>query len=110
MNYPKFRMGKDIVVKMTPQVGVMECAYKHLVKAFGNPNLSTEYGDEFDGVEKVAWHIQFQTGHVVKISDVRPFGTQETDYRTIKKWRVNTHDEKIYEWIKQIVRDSNPNA
>ena len=109
MNYPRHRTSKDIEVKMAPQIGVMECEYRHLVRAFGNPNLSTDFGDDFDGVEKCAWHIQFETGHVAKICDVRPFGIHDIDYRTVKEWRVNAHDERAYEWIKERIRDANPN-
>ncbi len=109
MNYPKHRTSKDIEVKMAPQIGVMECEYRHLVRAFGNPNLSTDFGDDFDGVEKCAWHIQFEGGQVARISDVRPFGMHEIDYRTVKEWRVNTHQPQVYEWIKERIRDANPN-
>ena len=108
MNYPRHRMGKDVVVRLPPQVGVMECEFSHLIKAFGQPTFSTEAGDEFDGIEKVAWHIEFETGHVAKVSDVRPFGLHEMDTRTVKEWKVNAHDEKVYEWIKQKIRDANP--
>jgi hypothetical protein len=27
---------------------------------------------------------------------------------SIKEWKVNTHDEKVYEWIKEKIRDANP--
>jgi len=110
MNYPKYRTSKSIQVKLAPQVAVMGCEYKHLVRAFGNPNLAADYGDEFDGVEKCAWHIQFETGQVAIISDVRPFGIHDMDYRIVKEWRVNAHDTLVYDWIKEIVRDMNPNA
>ena len=108
MNYPKYRIGKDVVVRLAPQVGIMECEYRHLVKAFGNPTFSTDSGDEFDGVEKVAWHIQFETGHVAKISDVRPFGVHDMDYRSVTEWRVNAHEQDVYEWIKEMIRNLNP--
>ena len=110
MEYPKHRLGKTIEVKMAPQVGIMSCQYRHILKAFGQPTFSTESGDEFDGVEKVAWHIQFETGHVAKISDVRPFGVHDIDYRTVNEWRVNAHDETVYDWIKNKIRDANPNG
>lgn len=110
MNYPKYRLGKSVEVKMTPQSGIMKCNYKHLVRAFGQPTFSTESGDEFDGVEKVAWHIQFETGHVAKISDVRPFGIHDMDFKTVSEWKVNSHNTEVYEWIKDIIRDANPNA
>ena len=106
-SYPRYRVDKHIPIKMAPQLGVMECLYKHLVKAFGNPSYSIDYGDDFDGVEKCAWHIEFESGQVAKISDVRPFGKQDSDYRTINNWKVNAHSENTYEWIKQIIRDKN---
>ena len=109
MNYPKHRMGKNITVKMAAQVGVMECEYKHIIKAFGQPTFSSDAGDEFDGIEKLAWHIEFETGHVARISDVRQFGIHDMDSRTVKEWKVNAHDEKVYEWIKEQIRDANPN-
>ena len=109
MNYPKHRMGKGIVIKLAPQVGVMNCAYRHLVKAFGNPNFSVDNGDEFDGVENVAWHIEFESGEVARISDVRPFGKSEISYKDIVEWKVNAHSENAYNWIKEKIRDANPN-
>lgn len=108
MEYPKHRLGKNIEVKMAPQVGIMSCEYRHLLKAFGQPTFSTESGDDFDGVEKVAWHIQFETGHVAKICDVRPFGVHDMDFKTVTEWRVNAHDETVYEWIKNKIRNANP--
>ena len=110
MNYPRHRIGKDVIVRLAPQVGVMKCDYKHLVRAFGNPNFSVDYGDDFDGVEKCAWHIEFETGVTAKISDVRPFGSNDLDYKAVKEWRVNSRDERVYEWIKEKIRDANPNA
>lgn len=109
MNYPKHRMGKDIIIKLAPQVGVMNCKYRHLVKSFGNPTFSIDNGDEFDGIEKIAWHIEFESGEVARISDVRPFGRNELDYRDVDEWRVNAHSDKVYVWIKEKIRDANPN-
>ena len=108
MQYPKYRVGKDIQIKLAPQVGVMSCDFKHLTRTFGNPLFSTDYGDDFDGVEKCAWHIQFQTGDVARICDVRPFGSNDLDYKAVQEWRVNSHNPVVYEWIKQIIRDANP--
>jgi hypothetical protein len=108
MNFPRHRVSKNIQVKMTPQVGVMECEYRHLVRAFGNPSFSINYGDDFDGIEKCAWHIEFEGGEVVKISDVRPFGTVDIDYKTIKKWKVNTLSSDAYQWVMTKIRESNP--
>ena len=59
--YPRFMVSKNVEIKMTPQMGIIECNYRHLVNAFGQPSYSKDSGDEFDGVERVAWHIQFET-------------------------------------------------
>lgn len=109
-SYPRYRTGKSIEIKMTPQIGSMECGYHHLVRTFGQPTFSSEAGDEFDGVEKVAWHIQFESGELVRISDIREFGALENDQNKMKVWRVNTHSQDAYNWIKQAIRDSNPNG
>ena len=108
MNYPRHRVSKNIQIKMAPQVGVMECEYRHLVRAFGNPSFSVDYGDDFDGIEKCAWHIEFEGGEVVKISDVRPFGTVDINYKTITKWKVNTHSSDAYQWSMAKIREANP--
>jgi hypothetical protein len=108
--YPKFATGKGIEIKMTPQIGIMECQYKHLVRTFGKPTYSRDAGDEFDGVERVSWHIMFESGERVRICDVREFGALEDDSIKARKWRVNTHSKSAYDWIKQAIRDSNPNG
>ncbi len=109
-SYPPYRTGKDVTIKMTPQMGVIECSYKHLVRTFGQPNYSRDAGDEFDGVERVSWHIQFQSGETIRICDVRSFGSMDDDTSKVINWRVNTHSEDAYNWIKQAIRDSNPNG
>jgi hypothetical protein len=109
MNYPKHRMGKNVVVHLAPQVGVMDCKYRHLIRAFGQPTFSVDSGDDFDGVEKFAWHIQFESGEVARISDVRPFGRDDIGHTEINKWKVNAHSDKVYDWIKEKIRDANPN-
>lgn len=106
--YPRYRMGKDIVIKMTPQHIVMECGYNHLIRAFGQPTFSHDAGDEFDGIEHYAWHIQFETGEKIRVSDIRNFGTDESPNK-ITNWRINTHSHDAYEWLKSIIRDANPN-
>lgn len=108
--YPPFRTGKNVTIKMTPQMGIIECAYRHLIRTFGQPNFSRDAGDEFDGVERLSWHIQFQSGDTVRICDVRPFGSMEDDPSKVLNWRVNTHSTNAYEWVKEAIRDSNPNG
>lgn len=108
--YPPYRAGKSIVIKMIPQIGIIECQYKHLVRAFGQPTFSRDAGDEFDGVERMAWHIQFQSGEVVRICDVRAFGSMEDEPTRVNNWRVNTVSQNAYEWIKEAIRESNPNG
>ena len=107
--YPRYATGKNVVIKMTPQIGIIGCDYHHLVRAFGQPTFSADAGDEFDGIEKVAWHIEFETGERVRVCDVRPFGMDDSINKT-KEWRINTLSQNAYEWIKQIIRDSNPNV
>ncbi len=109
-SYPKFATGKGIEVKMTPQMGIIECQYRHLTRTFGQPTFSRDAGDEFDGVERVAWHIMFESGERVRICDVREFGSMEDDQNKIKNWRVNTNSQNAYNWIKQAIRESNPNG
>lgn len=106
--YPKFMVSKKIEIKMTPQIGIIECGYRHLINAFGQPSFSRDAGDEFDGVEKVAWHIQFESGERVRICDVREFGSMEDDQTKTSNWKVNAHTPNAYGWIKQIIRDANP--
>jgi len=56
---------------MAPQVGVIECEHRHLVKAFGQPSFSVANGDDFDGIETCAWHIEFERGQTVRISGIK---------------------------------------
>lgn len=107
--YPRFTSGKDVEIKMTPQMGIIACNYSHLVRSFGQPTYSADGGDEFDGIEKCAWHILFETGERVRISDNRTFGADQR-IELVDSWRVNTHSQPAYEWIKQIIRDRNPNG
>lgn len=109
-SYPRYRTGKNIEIKMTPQLGIIECGYKHLVRTFGQPNYNRDNGDEFDGLEWCAWHIQFESGELVRIIDTREFGNMETDYTKGTKWKVNTRSKAAYEWIKEAIREANPNG
>lgn len=109
-SYPKYRTSKDFQIKFAPQVGVMSCSYIHLVKTFGQPSLSADNSDTFEGTEQCAWLIQFESGDLVSISEERGFGDREHDYRHSQTWKVNTHSPRVYEWIKQAIRDSNPNG
>lgn len=109
MNYPKHRVSKNVSVKLAPQIGVIGCEYRHILKAFGQPTFCTDYGDEFDGIEKCAWTIEFEGGQTVQISDVRPFGSNDLDYKQVKEWRVNSQSSETYEWIREKIIDANPN-
>ena len=107
--YPRYRTSKDLNLKFTPQISVMECAFRHIVKAFGQPTFSTDNNDQFEGTEQCAWHIQFENGNTAVIAEERGFGDREHDVKATKTWKVNSHSPHIFEWIKQIIRDSNPN-
>lgn len=108
--YPRYRTSKDLNLKFTPQISVMECAFRHIVKAFGQPTFSTDNNDQFEGTEQCAWQIEFETGDLVLISEERGFGDREHDYRSSKTWKVNTHSQRAYGWVKEIIRDANPNG
>jgi hypothetical protein len=108
--YPKFRTSKDIQMKFVPQVGVMSCEYRHIVNTFGQPTFSSDNNDTFEGTEQCVWHIQFETGETISVSEERGFGDREHDYKKSKSWRVNTHSKNAYEWVKQAIRDANPNG
>ena len=108
MNYPRHRVSKQVQIKMAPQIGIIECEHRHLIKAFGNPSFSIVNGDDFDGIETCAWHIEFESGEIARISDIKPFGITGVDYKTINKWKINAHSSKANEWIKEKIRDSNP--
>ncbi|WWT39387.1 hypothetical protein [Microcystis phage Mel-JY01] len=104
----RFRTGKGIDVKMIPSFGQIACDYNHIYRTFGKPNFSVDAGDEFDGVEKCAWHIQFENGEVVRITDVREFGSKIDDYVECKRWNVNTLSRDAYEQVISAIRHHNP--
>ncbi len=108
--YPRYRTSKDLDLRFTPQISVMDCAYRHIVNAFGQPTFSSDNNDTFEGTEQCSWQIQFETGELVLISEERGFGDREHDYKTSKSWKVNTHSKNAYEWVKQAIRDANPNG
>lgn len=108
--YPAFRTGKDVEARFAPNVGVLSCNFNHILRAFGRPNFSVDNNDSFEGTEQCAWHIQFQTGHTAILSENREFGNLEDSYELSKTWKVNTRHPQTYEWIKQIIRDANPNG
>jgi hypothetical protein len=108
--YPQFRTSKDIDIRFAPQVGVMSCGYNHLVRAFGIPTFSVDNNDTFEGTEQCAWNVQFENGLTVCIAEERGFGKAEQHYERATSWKVNSRDERTYNWIKQIIRDSNPNV
>jgi hypothetical protein len=109
-NYPKFRTNKEIQMKFAPQVAVMSCGYNHIVNTFGQPTFSSNNNDTFEGTEQCSWLIQFETGDTVSIAEERGFGDREHDYRNTTTWKVNTRSVNAYEWVKQAIRDSNPNG
>lgn len=108
--YPKFRNTKQVELRFSPQIGIMECGYSHIVRAFGQPTFSAGNNDVFDGTEQCAWIIQFETGEVVRIAEERGFGDREHDYTETKRWKVNSVTSRAYDWIKQAIRDANPNG
>lgn len=109
-SYPMFRTSRDIETRFAPQLGIMSCGYNHLVRAFGQPTFSVENNDTFEGTEQCAWHIQFANGLTATIAEERGFGKAEQNYHQSTSWKVNGRDGKTYEWIKQIIRDANPNG
>lgn len=108
--YPMFRLSRDIDIRFLPQIGIMSCGYKHLVRAFGQPTFSIENNDTFEGTEQCAWNIQFENGLTATIAEERGFGKSEQHYERCTSWKVNGRDNRTYEWIKEIIRDSNPNG
>lgn len=109
-SYPMFRTSRDIEVRFAPQIGVMSCGYNHIIRAFGQPTFSVDNNDTFEGTEQCAWHIQFENGSTVVISEERGFGKAEQHYERANSWKVNGRDERTYNWVKEIIRDSNPNG
>jgi hypothetical protein len=94
--YPPFRTSKEIDVRFAPQ--------------FGQPTFSTDNNDTFEGTEQCAWNIQFQNGSAVVISENRGFGASDSHYEKSTSWKVNSRDTNTYTWIKEAIRDSNPNG
>ncbi len=109
-SYPMFRTSRDIEVRFAPQIGIMSCGYSHLVRAFGQPTFSVENNDTFEGTEQCAWHIQFENGSTVVVSEDRGFGKSEQHYERATTWKVNGRDERTYNWVKEVLRDANPNG
>lgn len=108
--YPPFRTSKDIEVRFAPQIGIISCGYHHLIRAFGQPTLSVENNDTFEGTEQCSWNIQFQNGSTVVISENRGFGMQDSHFEKSTSWKVNSRDTTVYNWIKEAIRDANPNG
>ena len=108
--YPKFRTSKNIEMKFVPQVGVMSCEYRHILNTFGQPTFSSDNNDTFEGTEQCAWNIQFQNGSAVVIAENRGFGSSDSHYEKSTSWKVNSRDTNTYTWIKEAIRDSNPNG
>lgn len=110
LTYPKFRSNKNVLVKFAPNVGTLACTYNQVVRAFGQPSLSIDNNDTFDGTEQCCWLVQFETGETVSISENRAFGNTEAHYNNSHEWKINTRSVRTYEWIKSIIRDANPSA
>lgn len=108
--YPRYRNSKELELRFTPQIGIMECEYRHLISAFGQPTFSADNNDTFEGTEQCSWQIQFESGDLVLISEERGFGDRDHDYKKSTTWKVNSHSQRAYEWIKQAIRDANPNG
>jgi hypothetical protein len=108
--YPRFRTTKNLELKFSPQVGVMSCSYEHIVRTFGQPSLSADNNDQFDGTEQCAWIIQFESGESASIAEERGFGDRDHDYKKSTTWKVNTRTPRVYDWIKEAIRDANPNG
>lgn len=108
--YPRYRTSRDLEIKFAPQVSVLACGYNHLVRTFGQPTFSAGNNDTFEGTEQCAWHIQFESGETVRIAEERGFGDREHDFTRSKSWRVNSHSPVAYAWIKDAIRDANPNG
>lgn len=109
-SYPAYRTNKNIDNRFAPQLGVIQCAYNHLVRTFGQPTLSADNNDTFDGTEQCAWLIEFENGNMVTVSEEKGFGDREHDYKKSDTWKINSRSPHTYEWIKQAIRDSNPNG
>lgn len=107
-NYPKHRTNKDLEVRFAPHQGNLGCNYGHVKQAFGNPTVSVDNNDSFEGTETCAWYIQFESGETAILAENREFGNQEDSYELAKSWKVNSRFPRTYEWIKQIIRDANP--
>lgn len=109
-NYPAYRNTKEVDVRFAPQLGTISCGYHHLVRAFGQPTFSTDNNDTFEGTEQCAWNIQFQNGSAVVIAENRGFGSSDLHYEKSTSWKVNSRDTTTYNWIKEAIRDANPNG
>jgi hypothetical protein len=108
--YPPFRTSKEIDVRFAPQLGIISCGYNHLVRTFGQPTFSTDNNDTFEGTEQCSWNVQFQNGSAVVISENRGFGMSDSHYEKSTSWKVNSRDTNTYNWIKEAIRDANPNG
>lgn len=108
--YPPFRTSRDIDVRFAPQVGIIGCTYQHLVRTFGQPTFSTENNDTFEGTEQCSWHVQFQNGAMATIAENRGFGMSDSHFEKTTSWKINSRDTNVYNWIKDAIRDSNPNG
>lgn len=109
-NYPKFRSIRELELRFAPQIAIMECGYHHLTRTFGQPTFSAANNDTFEGTEQCAWQIQFESGEVVRIAEERGFGDREHNPMQTTRWKVNSASSRGYDWIKEAIRDANPNG
>jgi hypothetical protein len=108
--YPAFRTTKELDVRFAPQIGTISCGYHHIVRTFGQPTFSIENNDTFEGTEQCSWQIQFQNGSTAVLAENKGFGSGDQHYEKNNSWKINSRDEDTIEWIKQAIRDSNPNG
>lgn len=104
-SYPRFVTGNKVNVKFQPLVGYIEgTSYEKLLKIFGPPTYSIEQaqGSELDDLSTVVWHVLFESGDVVKISDKKQFGHVDSIYK-IREWKINSNNPQILELIKDLL-------
>lgn len=100
-----FRSGKDIDTRMTHRVGTLNASYNLIKRIFGHPTYDSARGDEFDGIESKVWNIQFEDGLVVRLSDAKEFGVENTALDSdVRTWRVQGYSDKANVVIQHLVQ------